>query len=76
MQFCEKNRKIQRKKINVDFFLSKLCFFGVSSTELRNLATLRVGSGRKIENMEYFHWEILWNILSLYQNFQGTFLIE
>ena len=44
MQFCKKkkkNRKIQGKLINVDLFLSKLCFFGVSSTELRTMVTVK-----------------------------------
>ena len=42
MQFCEKknNRKIQRKYINVDFLLSKLFFFGVSSMGLRTMVTV------------------------------------
>ena len=40
MQICQKNRKIQRKYINVDFLLSKLCFFGVSSMGLRTMVTV------------------------------------
>ena len=44
----KQTRKIQRKWINVDFLLSKLFFFGVSSMGLRTM----VGSGQKIEDME------------------------